>query len=321
MTDYTKLKVDDIKQLIIEENLMSEEDLNELDVKGKAQWVEVHKTLSAGNTYDANPDDCEEEGVLTFEMPIEDEEEQAYQNVKEESLMPPRYCDVEWHNYVMSQFQPEELVDGKYPNVNGLRRVVELLLGEIVSCGPIDTKTTMDGNSPGKAVVTYEINIAWKLGTLVQLEDDSIPMKTFRALGSSWHGNTDDTYAVFPEAIAETRAEGRALRRALRLGVVCSDELTKKNTAEVVRQSVEKTTDGNWEGESFVTDNQVTSIRLLCQRMGIDVVKFINSGSKQYEDIFQIPRQTAANMIKRLNAYQSTGNDAIPIPSNILIGS
>ena len=211
-------------------------------------------------------------------------------------------------------------VDGKYPNVNGLRRVVELLLGEILSCGPIDTKTTMDGNSPGKAVVTYEINIAWKLGMPVDLEIEDLPVKTFRALGSSCHGNTDDTYAVFPEAIAETRAEGRALRRSLRLGVVCSDELTKKNTAEVVRQSVEKVTEGNWEGDSLITDNQVTSIKLLCQRMGIDAGKFINSGSRQYVDIFQIPRQTAANMIKRLNAYQSTGSDAIPIPGNILIG-
>jgi len=313
MVDYAKLKVEDVKQLIIEEGLMSENDLNDLDVKGKSQWVDLHKTLSNGGYEET---DTEDDESIVFEIPIEN-----HVTVNESERNMPLYSDPEWHDYVMSQFKSEELVDNKYPNVNGLRRVVELLLGEIVSCGPIDTKTTMDGNVPGKAVITYEINIAWKLGNIIDVGTDELPMKTFRAIGSSWHGNTDDTYAVFPEAIAETRAEGRALRRALRLGVVCSDELTKKNTAEVVRQSVEKVTEGNWEGESSITDNQITNIRLLCQRMGIDVVKFINSGSRQYADILQIPRQTAANMIKRLNAYQSTGSDSIPIPANILIGA
>jgi len=89
-------------------------------------------------------------------------------------------------------------------------------------------------------------------------------------------------FAVFPESIAETRAEGRALRRALRINVVCADELTKKDTAAIVQQQkVSKPTTGEWEEESPITDQQINTIQLMCNRLGIDVTKFINSGSKE----------------------------------------
>jgi hypothetical protein len=196
-----------------------------------------------------------------------------------------------------------------------------LVLGEIVQAGPIEVKTTMDPNDVGKAVVTYEVVIAWKLDAgpyIDPLNDQNfLPTKVFKAVGSSWVGNTDDTYAVFPEAIAETRAEGRALRRALRLGVVCSDELTSKNTAEIVRQRSEKATDGNWDETDIITDTQINGIKIMCDRLGISENKFVNSGSKTYNSINDISRKTAASMIKRLNEYQ---NGSIEIPTNILKG-
>lgn len=311
MTDFNKLKVEDIKQMIVDEGFLTKEQVEELDVRGKSQWVDFYQTLNS------------EEAPTTSEQ---------FEFIEEESIpkqaidIPPeykvpQYHEPEWQDYVMSQFSPEELIDGKYPNVNGLRRVVELLLGEIVNCGPVDTRTTMEPDIPGKAVVVYEVNVEWKLnaGPYIDLTDKNIlPIKTFRAVGSSWHGNTDDAYAVFPESIAETRAEGRALRRALRLGVVCSDELTKKNTAEIVRQRTEKTTSGNWEESDAITDNQVNSIKLLCERQNIDSNKFINSGSKRYSSINEVSRKTAANMIKRLNEYQN--NSSMEIPNNILKG-
>ena len=47
----------------------------------------------------------------------------------------PDQLSPEWHDYVMGQFQDYELVEingEKYPNCYGLRRVVELLIGDIV---------------------------------------------------------------------------------------------------------------------------------------------------------------------------------------------
>jgi hypothetical protein len=321
--NYKSLKVEDIKRMLIEIGY----NIEGLDINGKTSWVDLHKKVS-GNM---------EEGTVepTVEIFGEIEEESgadlfenldgvSFKEVEKNVPTLPHYYDPSWHDYVMSQFTPEELIDGKYPNVNALRRVVELLLGEIVDSGPIETQTSMDNMS--KAVVTYEVVIEWKLDVkydnLLDLSDKNIfTPKRFRSVASSHIGNTDDVYAVFPESIAETRAEGRALRRALRLGVVCSDELTKKDTSEFVRQQQEmKNTDGEWNENSFITDQQINSIVLLCERLKIDLDKFINSGSKSYSNIKEVSRSAAAGMLKRLNQYQCSGEDAVEVPNNLLIG-
>ena len=310
--DFAKLKVEDIKQMLVDDLAFSLESLDTMDIKGKSQWVEFYTKMV---------DSLPTTQSVKFEEESE-EEKNTLQDYINKTKDIPEYYSPEWQDYVMKQFSKEELIDGKYPNVNGLRRVVELLLGEIVACGPCDVRATMDPTGLGKAVVVYEINIEWKLncGPYIDLMQDkqSLPIKTFKAVGASYPDNTDDTYAVFPEAIAETRAEGRALRRALRLGVVCSDELTKKNTAEIIRQKIERGTTGNWEENDAITDNQQNSIKIMCDRLNIDFTKFINSGSKTYNHIGEVSRQTAANMIKRLNEFQN--NNSIQIPTNILKG-
>lgn len=321
MIDYTKLRIDDLKQMIVDGGFYTREQLDNMEVKGKSQWVDLHKTLTAS---EVEPEDNK---AFVFE----DMETVEHMTKPDPNPNPmpaaPSISDPEWQDYVLSQFAPNEMIKDRktgkeYPTVNGLRRVVELLLGEIVQAGPSDLRTTMDPDIPGKAVVVYEIGIQWKLdaGPYIDLAEDKphLPVKWFRGVASSWHGNTDDMFAVFPESIAETRAEGRALRRALRLGVVCADELTSKDTAEIVRQKTEKSTDGSWEEGSLISDAQVNSIKIMCERLGIDVNKFINSGSKKYGDILEISRQTAANMIKRLNEYQSNSS-SVEIPVDLLL--
>lgn len=323
MIDYAKWRIDDIKRSLVEHGVHTIEELSEMDVKGKSQWVDYHKQVMSDIQEDVTGDSPEQ---FVFES------EELDENMADKTAMTqpavtepatPRYYDPEWQDYVLAQFDPktEMIKDRKsgkeYPTVNGLRRVVELLLGEILEAGPTRLETTMDPNIPGKAVVEYSIAIQWKLdaGPYIDLIEDKphLPIKIFRGVASSWHGNTDDMFAVFPEAIAETRAEGRALRRALRLGVVCADELTSKDTAEIVRQRTEKSTDGEWDEDALITDNQISSIKLLCKRLKINVQRFINSGSKEYDDIVEISRKAAAGMIKRLNQYQSNSNVEIPI--------
>lgn len=319
MTDYTKMRVEDIKQQLIDDCVFTEEQLDKMNLKGKAQWVELHKLAYAESV--STPDENEQEKYGFEEL----EEQRSRILEKKEEDLTPKYNDPGWHDYVMSKFAPNELIEvggKKYPNINGLRRVAGLLLGEIVEAGPWEVKTTMDPTNSGKAVITYRIVIEWKLGGMsYDANGEAVyAIRTFSAVGSSYEGNTDDTYAVFPEAIAETRAEGRALRRALRLGVVCADELTRKDTAEVIRQQrekQEKSTDGSWEESAAITDNQVNGIKILCDRLGIDIQKFINSGTKQYGDILEVSKQTAANMIQRLNKYQNTNNE-VSIPVEIL---
>ena len=317
--DYSKLKVEDIKRLLLQEERYTEDEIKQMDVKGKNGWVALHKG-------DIVPEDSnieEELGVLfedveemgldlpTASIPDELQEKEKF----------TRYNDTEWNDYVMSLFDPKELVDGKYPNVNGLRRLVGLLLGDIVFSGPIKSEVTLDPNHTGKAVVTYEIIIDWKLDAFFDGIDimTGYPQRKFSSIASAWIGNTDDMYAVFPECIAETRAESRTLRRALRISTVTADELTKKDTAAVVQQQKESvTTTGEWESESFITEQQINTIKTMCNRLGIDVFKFINSGSKQYDEITKITRASAAGMLTQLNRYQSSGDKPIEVPLNLM---
>ena len=319
--DYKSLKVSDIKRLILDENLLDEESVKQIQAKGKSEWVQVHQELTSGFKHLPKPID----EVLIFDENEEDDDN--YVSFPEPpNIDIPRYYDPGWHDFIMSQFEDEELIDGKYPNVNALRRMVEKWLGPIVSSGPIETQATMDPNVSGKAVVTYEVVIEWRLdaryeGSINLNDPDIFPNKIFRSVASSHINNTDDVYVFFPESIAETRAEGRALRRALRLGVVCSDELTSKDPVEIVRQQQEMaTTTGEWDADDLIKDQQINTIIMLCERLKIDLNKFINSGSQQYDKINDVSRQAAAGMLKRLNQYQSAGSDSLDIPLDILIG-
>jgi len=311
--DYSKLKVAEIKQMLIDEERYTLEQLDTMEVKGKSGWVELHRG----------------EVVPAYEWDMKDELDNLLDDVnpmtvEAEPVDPdtPRYFDAGWNDYVMAQFDPDELIDGKYPNVNSLRRMVELLLGEIVFSGPVNVEQTMDAEHTGKAVVTYKVTIDWQLGGVYAGNLD-VPVgyghRSFLSVASSWVGNTDDIFAVFPESIAETRAEGRALRRALRINVVCADELTKKDTAAVVQQQKESvSTTGDWEENSLITDQQTNTIKMMCDRLQINLTKFINSGSKQYKSIDNVNRVAAAGMLKQLNRYQSSGSDSIDIPQNLI---
>jgi len=320
--DYAKLTVSEIKQMLIDEGRFTEDELDQAEVKGKAAWVEVHKNAA----YPDKDDEWEgfDWGVSDdIDNIMEDADPMETPHIVQMDPDTPNYNDPEWNDWVMSQFVSGELIDGKYPNVNSLRRMVEKLLGDIVFSGPIKVEQTMDPNHTGKAVVTYQITIDWKLDQYPSTQginiDQEYPQRTFLSTASSWIGNTDDMYAVFPESIAETRAEGRALRRALRINVVCADELTKKDTAAIVQQQkITPSTTGEWEEESLITDQQINTIKIMCDRLGIGVMKFVNSGSKEYDSINDVTRSAAAGMLKQLNRYQSNSNDSLEIPKNLI---
>jgi len=124
----------------------------------------------------------------------------------------------EWNDHVLSYFEKSELYEGR-PLTAGLRRVAELLLGRIVSSRPTQVFAPVSGNEIGRATVVWELVFA----------DGSL----FSDVADCWEGNTDDAFCVFNTATAATRAEGRALRKALRLKTVSAEEMTKKNTASI----------------------------------------------------------------------------------------
>ena len=204
----------------------------------------------------------------------------------------PSVTSPEWNDYVLGLFEENELYDGR-PLCAGLRRVAELLLGEIVSSKPTQIFPPLKGDEIGRATVIWEI--VFSNGV------------TFSDVADSWEGNTDDTFCVFNTATAATRAEGRALRKALRLKTVAAEEMTKKNTASIVR-SISQTkemesTEGEYQDNSRMTDAQANFIDVKCQKLDIDAVEF-------FKQVFKVNvkrnanKSQASNAIKRLNDYQ-----------------
>lgn len=214
----------------------------------------------------------------------------------------PDITSPNWNDYVLELFADNELFDGR-PTCAGLRRVSELVLGQIVSSRPTQVFPPSTGDEVGRATVIWEVVFA----------DGSV----FSDVADSWEGNTDDTFCVFNTATAATRAEGRALRKALRLKTVAAEEMTKKNTASIVR-SISQTkemesTEGEYQDNSRMTDAQANFIDVKCQKLDIDAVVF-------FKEVFKVNvkrnanKSQASNAIKKLNDYQQNKGN---IPAGI----
>ena len=208
----------------------------------------------------------------------------------------PSMFSEEWNEYVMAHFKRNELIDGN-PICAGLRRVAELLLGDIIESGPEQVFPASDSNGPGRATVVFSVTFNW-------MNTGSI--RTFKEVADVWHGNTDDLCCAHPVATASTRAEGRALRKALKLRCLAAEELAKKDIVDIVQQAVKQSpTSGEYEANKSISSQQVQFIDNRCNQLDIDVVKFINIGENTYNDINEVTKDSAKKMIKVLNTYQN----------------
>ena len=208
----------------------------------------------------------------------------------------PRYGSKEWNDYVMSKFEPHELID-KNPICAGLRRVAEELLGDIISSRPSQVFPAEDNNGPGRATVVFEVIINW---------GNSGEHRIFADGADVWHGNTDDLFCAHPVATASTRAEGRALRKALKIRALAAEELARKDIVEIVKQTTSSIpTDGDWNPDDKISGQQIAFIDNKCKQLDINVIEFINSGDSFYNDATDIKKNVATRMIRELNKYQT----------------
>lgn len=205
---------------------------------------------------------------------------------KEVVVTVPKRTDFEWSDYVLTLFHEDELEKGN-PKVDGLRRVVELLLGPItISESTIEKAPTEHDKT---ATVSHKIFVFDKISGMERRYSD---------VADCSPDNTDNFFSIFPAAIAGTRAESRCLRKLLGLrNVVAAEEL--KNVAG---------------SGAPISMEQGNTIKFLCDRNNIELAKFINSGSKKYTSLDGVSFDTATKMIQRLNVYQ---RDQSKIPEEL----
>lgn len=213
----------------------------------------------------------------------------------------PSVTDPDWNDYVMSKFIDKELYDGN-PLVHGLRRVAELVIGPIVRSGPTQVFPPQRDDHHGRATVVFT----------VEFENGMI----YSEVADCWEGNTDDMFCAYAIATASTRAEGRALRKALRIRAVAAEEMTKKDTAKIVRElsAKKEVSDGGYDDSSRMSDAQHNFIDVKCKQLGVN-------GALLFTTVFnvdnnrKITKKVASDIIDTLNEYQ---RDKTTIPEAIL---
>lgn len=212
----------------------------------------------------------------------------------------PSMLSPEWHEYAMSLFHESEMIDG-HPLVAGLRRVAEVVLGPIVFSGPTQVFPVQREDHHGRATVIFTVEFANGI--------------RYAEVADSWEGNTDDMFCAFAVAIASTRAEARALRKALKIKGVAAEELTKKDTAKIVRDisSTKTSSEGEYNDQSRISDAQFNFIDVKCKQLNIDGTKLFKSFN--VDSNRKVSKKIASDIIDALNNYQRDKNS---IPEDLL---
>lgn len=196
----------------------------------------------------------------------------------------PTPRDLEWGTYVLSQLDSTEFFNGN-PTVDGLRRVTKLLVGDIVR------STTNVVQCP-----TPENNNRVTVVHIVEIEREGQRPYEFSGAADVSPDNVDAKYSKYPVALAETRAESRALRRALNLKVVAAEEL------EVQPES--PNTEGGATSEN-VTPEQVKIIDLIGKRVNVNLSKFIEGHTHKYKNVSELLQSDGVLVINELQKLQS----------------
>jgi hypothetical protein len=200
--------------------------------------------------------------------------------VKPEDIV-PNIEDSGWSDYVISQLEPDESYNG-LPTTDGLRRIAGKLLGPIVkSISHIVQVPTPENEN--HATVEHLIAIRW--------DDNPLDIREFQDVADTYPKNTpQEEFAIHAPATAATKAEGRALRKALQLKRIFT-----------VEEAVELPESEN----NKINNSQIAFVRMMCERNDINVNKLLaKSKVKKYDKLEEVPYVTAVQITKYLQDCQ-----------------
>ncbi len=246
-----------------------------------------------------------------------------FEDDSNEIQLPPTVGSPAWQDYVLKHLLPGEYFEKngrKYPKTAGLRRVTQILLGMIVESGPTVVYAPDDNvvklpsgenftMSAGRATVVYEVRI---------LVDNQVFI--YREAADSWIGNTPYPFSSHPVATASSRAEGRALKKALQLNIHTAEEMLDANDTDKAKELIEATeTDGSFDDNAPISGTQKSSITKMSKKLKIDKDKFIelNYPTKKLEDL---TAEEGSVLCGLLNRYQSKSDkEKLEIPEEIKV--
>lgn len=208
--------------------------------------------------------------------------------------------DIGWTDYVLSHLSEDEKISGN-PTTDGLRRIFEI----VMKCKLVQSTTSViqspsPENEKRATVIhrlVYRLN-SWSSDT------DAINTITVDGSADVYWGNCDKIYRNHPVAVAETRAEGRALRRALKLRkVVAAEELAENVEDDIGNDSVNR-----------ISSNQLNFADVMAKRLNINVISLANKLSLDGKNIKKLLHDDGVKLIRELSRYQQ---DIDSIPEDI----
>lgn len=209
--------------------------------------------------------------------------------------------DLDWTDYVLGLLSEDEKIYGN-PTTDGLRRIFEAVLNCRIITSNTNVVQSPSPDNEKRATVVH--SLVYCLNDIDPNRPDLNTVSVDGAADVYW-GNCDKVYRNHPVAVAETRAEGRALRRALRLRkVVAAEELAKDIDDHPDENSVSK-----------ITNNQINFIDVLAKRLNINVGKLLENNSLESKNIYTLNHEDAVTMIRLLSQYQQ---DVSKIPEEII---
>lgn len=211
----------------------------------------------------------------------------------------PEINDIEWTDHVLGLLSDDEKINDN-PTTDGLRRIFEIAMDCTIIESSSDVVQTPDPNNQQRATVVH--NLTYVLNN----PDIDAIFKTRSVNGSAdvYWGNCDKVYRNHPVAVAETRAEGRALRRGLRLRKVVAAEEIAKEVEDIDGDSVGK-----------ISTNQVNFIDVLAKRLNVNVKSLVTSLNIDTANLLGLAHDEAVLIIRKLSSLQQNIED---IPEDIM---
>jgi len=201
---------------------------------------------------------------------------------------------------ILALLRPSEMVNGN-PKVCGLQRITPKIIGPILSSKSSLIVPPMDSNG-GIAIAEHTIIFACKNPHFGAV-DNKLEITAIADLLPKV--NADSKFSMYPSAWATTRAEGRALRKALKLSVIVDEEKSDI--------PIDKAATG---GE--IQPTQVAAIEKLAGKTNVDIVKMILVEFDGISSVENLSHGQAVTMIKQLNKYVDKPK---LIAESILMGS
>lgn len=196
--------------------------------------------------------------------------------------------DPRWTDYVLGQLEADEKQDDN-PKADGLRRLVEKLIGPIIST-EIDCKCVpTDGNAASNNSATVIAKVV-----VMNRHLGNKPSVTMSS-GDASSLSCPHPYNKFLTPIAETRAKVRCYKEILRLkNVVSADEI----------QGVSQ------DHPNQISDNQVNLIDSICKRLNLSVKHAVLTamGDKNVKPIIgKYTKLEGADIIDKLTKFSNSG--------------